>query len=358
MYNDSHYNMYRIVGPRNISFWPPLQYYERVTIYAPAAAWMEHGEAGSYMDVYKATGVKYSYIAGGQSTAGATVRTLDRFDWNIFATRLQSSPIELKYAMRHGSGAISAANGYIFFFGGGDPNGSTSTYSIVHRLSIDPVSMRNNLAMPNNSTYGHTFTNTVYAWVCAYGTTDADNAILKYDLALENGAVITGVTDASNTRYISSACNNVIGYILHPYDNAGSRTLGYMNKVECATDAVLTAFSLAYKVGDPSVLVLFRDMSSYIWTGSASNPSILKYDLGTDTVTATFTNYYRQPYGSNAHQVVCDGENQAQSIDGALLCNATAAIVTNRHRQYNTSRDWITDYHDPIGSATDLWSMC
>ncbi len=60
----------------------------------------------------------------------------------------------------------------------------------------------------------------------------------------------------------------------------------------------------------------------------------------------------------NAHQVVCDGENQAQTVDGAFLCNSTAAMVSRRHRQYDHSRGWITDYQNPVGSATDLWSMC
>jgi len=146
--DDSQYNMFQIVGPRNLVLWPPLQYYERVTIFAPAADWVEHGELGSYMGVYKETGVQYSYIAGGQATAGSTTKTIDRFDWNLFTTRVQSNPIELKYAMRHGSGAISNANGYIFFFGGGDPTGGTSTYSLVHRLAIDPLSMRNDLITP------------------------------------------------------------------------------------------------------------------------------------------------------------------------------------------------------------------
>ena len=194
--------------------------------------------------------------------------------------------------------------------------------------------------------------------MCGYGDTDADTAILKYNLSLETAATISGVTDATRTYYMSSACDTVTGYVLQPYDNADSNLLGYMSKVNCSSDVVTTAVSLGYKVGGPSALLIFRDLTSYIWTGQSANPSILKFDIATDAITSTFTVFASQPFGNNAHQVVCDGENQAQSMNGALLCNATAAMVSRRHRQFDYSRSWVIDLNNPIGSATDLWSMC
>ena len=354
---DNQYELYfvQILGPRQLRFWPELQSDELITILAPRASWADEVKTGnSYLDEYGKTGVQYSYIAAGKTSLGVTKNYVHEFNWETFLTRVSSQAGTVGSNTEWGSGGVSDANGLIFFIGG-HLTGRNSIYKLALTPSVTTIVY---IGSGFNLSHGTTFTDEALAWIAGFGSTTTDTAMGVFNISTEATSGISTTVVGVEVKNITSFCNGTHGSIFNTYDASGVATEGQFQKFTCATEAITAPANMGDSKADGAAALLFRSGSAFIWNGT-SDDTIYEWSIATETIVSVQGRMFScSTYGDSAHQVVCDGEHQAQSMITAFMFSTVGAVCTLRHREFEDNNTVVDRILNPIGSATDYWSAC
>lgn len=205
-------------------------------------------------------------------------------------------------------------------------------------------------------TYGDTFTDRSYSWICGFGNAVDDVDIGKWDMTLETAANITADLTGFNTKNISTFCDETYGSIFNAYDDVGIGTQGRFQKFTCATDTIDAPANIGVAISEYASALLFRSGSAFIWDGFPQS-NIFEWSISTETVITTQSGMYNRSSSEN-HEVVCDGEHQAQALVAAMLFSTTGAVAVYRPRLRINNTTYSNKITDPVGSATDYYSAC
>lgn len=335
----------QFMGHMFVRFWPPLVRGEFIEILAPRVPWYVEGELNTWSDMYKVTGVTYSYIAGGVvNSTGLSNDVHYRLAWETHTIRTGTY---IPNTGAEGSGAVSDGTSIMWFYGGG------SSAHYYYKFVFAPETAAIQSSTYNNYTWGYAITDKLSTWLLAYGATTADVAISKHNQAADTFSVIAGTLVGTDTSRPAAFVAGSYGYIFNAYDAAGSNSFSQFQKLVISTDALSIAAPLAYPTYG-SYAAYFRSGKAYLW----STYGIVTFSTATDVFTATKPEYAGGPIFLSMHDCVCDGEHYVLASNAALLSEATDVTAVVKTRLIKDYLGYVELVKTPVGSATDFWSNC
>jgi len=223
------------------------------------------------------TGPVAGYILGGQTSAPATVSTINKL---TFSTEVITTTTSLSSARRSVNGTQSSTHGYAM--GGCTTAGSSFTTTDKLDFSDDTLAALST-GLPTATHGGVSFESATKGYLAGGYTTANTNAIRALTFSTDGYGTL-GATLNSSRRQGGDFKSSSHGYTLGGYTTAAVSTVEKLD-LSAETLSSVTALSAARY----DAMGLYSSTNGYALGGAGSVTTVDKYDLSTDSRTTLGT---------------------------------------------------------------------